>query len=129
MLTGLDVTYNAVHRAIWDSFSANRRSDRVPLNFKILPGDHEYPKCRSKVRINAKSYLRFGSAEVYLNRIPMFYCTVICLFILKQVRNPCDCFCLNFSKMKNENLDFYTLIGLLVLIRITSTNFHALSRS
>ncbi|XP_071849056.1 trafficking protein particle complex subunit 11-like isoform X2 [Apostichopus japonicus] len=48
VLTGLDVTYNAVHRAIWDSFSANRRSDRVPLNFKILPGDHEYPKCRSK---------------------------------------------------------------------------------
>lgn len=50
-LTGLDVTYNAVHRAIWDSFSANRRPDRVPLNFKILPGDHEYPKCRSKVCI------------------------------------------------------------------------------
>ena len=49
VLCGLDVTYNAVHRAIWDSFSANRRPDRVPLNFKTLPGDHEYPKCRSKV--------------------------------------------------------------------------------
>lgn len=48
VLTGLDITYNAIHRAIWDSFSANRRADRVPLNFKILPGDHEYPKCRSK---------------------------------------------------------------------------------
>lgn len=50
-LTGLDVVYNAVHRAIWDAFCANRRADRVPISFKVLPGDHEYPKCRTKVRI------------------------------------------------------------------------------
>lgn len=49
-LTGLDVVYNAVHRAIWDAFCANRRADRVPISFKVLPGDHEYPKCRTKVR-------------------------------------------------------------------------------
>lgn len=48
-LTGLDVIYNAVHRAVWDAFCANRRADRVPISFKVLPGDHEYPKCRSKV--------------------------------------------------------------------------------
>lgn len=48
-LTGLDVVYNAVHRAVWDAFCANRRADRVPISFKVLPGDHEYPKCRSKV--------------------------------------------------------------------------------
>lgn len=48
-LTGLDVVYNAVHRAIWDAFCANRRADRVPISFKVLPGDHEYPKCRTKV--------------------------------------------------------------------------------
>ncbi|XP_018421175.1 PREDICTED: trafficking protein particle complex subunit 11 [Nanorana parkeri] len=47
-LTGLDVTYNAIHRAIWDAFCANRRADRVPISFKVLPGDHEYPKCRTK---------------------------------------------------------------------------------
>lgn len=56
VLTGLDVTYNAIHRAIWDSFSANRRPDRVPLNFKTLPADHEYPKCRSKVRIMSPNF-------------------------------------------------------------------------
>lgn len=49
-LTGLDVLYNAVHRAIWDAFCANRRADRVPISFKVLPGDQEYPKCRTKVR-------------------------------------------------------------------------------
>lgn len=48
-LTGLDVIYNAVHRAVWDAFCANRRADRVPISFKVLPGDHEYPKCRPKV--------------------------------------------------------------------------------
>lgn len=48
-LTGLDVVYNAVHRAVWDAFCANRRADRVPISFKVLPGDHEYPKCRVKV--------------------------------------------------------------------------------
>ncbi|XP_072035114.1 trafficking protein particle complex subunit 11-like [Amphiura filiformis] len=60
VLTGLDITYNAVHRAIWDSFSANRRPDRVPLNFKILPGDHEYPKCRSKQRTSYEWYIPKG---------------------------------------------------------------------
>lgn len=52
-LTGLDVVYNAVHRAVWDAFCANRRADRVPISFKVLPGDHEYPKCRTKVESGA----------------------------------------------------------------------------
>lgn len=46
-LTGLDITYNAIHKLIWDSFYNNRRSDRVPLQFKVFAGDHEYPKCRT----------------------------------------------------------------------------------
>ncbi|XP_071790310.1 trafficking protein particle complex subunit 11-like [Asterias amurensis] len=60
VLTGLDATYNAVHRAIWDSFSANRRPDRVPLYFKALPADHEYPKCRSKQRTSYEWYIPKG---------------------------------------------------------------------
>lgn len=47
VLTGLDVTYNAIHKLIWDSFCNNRRPDRVPLQFKVFSGDHEYPKCRT----------------------------------------------------------------------------------
>ena len=53
VLTGLDTTYNAVHKAIWDSFCNNRRPERLPLHFTVQGVDHEYPKCRSKVRINA----------------------------------------------------------------------------
>jgi hypothetical protein len=49
VLTGLDLVYNAVHKAIWDSFYNNRRSDRVPLKFTSYGVDHEYPKRRSKV--------------------------------------------------------------------------------
>lgn len=56
-LTGLDVVYNAVHRAIWDAFCANRRADRVPISFKVLPGDHEYPKCRTKVSIAELNFI------------------------------------------------------------------------
>ena len=51
-LTGLDTTYNAVHKAIWDSFCNNRRADRLPLNFKVFSIDHEYPKCKAKVQGN-----------------------------------------------------------------------------
>ncbi|XP_071508821.1 trafficking protein particle complex subunit 11-like [Diadema antillarum] len=75
VLTGLDVTYNAVHRAIWDSFGANRRPERVPLNFKTLPADHEYPKCRSKQRTSYEWYipkgiLKTGWMRKHLEEIP-----------------------------------------------------------
>ena len=59
-LTGLDVTYNAVHRAIWDAFCANRRADRVPISFKVLAGDHEYPKCRTKVGRTVRLLIQMG---------------------------------------------------------------------
>ena len=49
ILTGLDITYNAIHKTIWDSFSNNKKQDRVPIKFRILGADHEYPKCRPKV--------------------------------------------------------------------------------
>uniref|UniRef100_A0A1A8LG96 Trafficking protein particle complex subunit 11 n=1 Tax=Nothobranchius pienaari TaxID=704102 RepID=A0A1A8LG96_9TELE len=73
-LTGLDVVFNAVHRAIWDAFCANRRADRVPISFKVLPGDHEYPKCRSK-RTSYEWYipkgiLKTGWMNKHLNLVP-----------------------------------------------------------
>ncbi|XP_069796522.1 trafficking protein particle complex subunit 11 isoform X3 [Narcine bancroftii] len=73
-LTGLDVTYNAVHRAIWDAFCANRRADRVPISFKVLPGDHEYPKCRQKRSAYdwyiPKGILKTGWMNKHLNLVP-----------------------------------------------------------
>ncbi|RXM30934.1 Trafficking protein particle complex subunit 11 [Acipenser ruthenus] len=73
-LTGLDMVYNAVHRAIWDAFCANRRADRVPISFKVLPGDHEYPKCRTK-RTSYEWYipkgiLKTGWMNKHLNLVP-----------------------------------------------------------
>ncbi|XP_069487577.1 trafficking protein particle complex subunit 11 [Ambystoma mexicanum] len=73
-LTGLDVTYNAIHRAIWDAFCANRRADRVPISFKVLPGDHEFPKCRQK-RTSYEWYipkgiLKTGWMNKHLNLVP-----------------------------------------------------------
>ncbi|XP_030047372.1 trafficking protein particle complex subunit 11 [Microcaecilia unicolor] len=73
-LTGLDVTFNAIHRAIWDAFCVNRRADRVPISFKVLPGDHEYPKCRSK-RTSYEWYipkgiLKTGWMNKHLNLVP-----------------------------------------------------------
>uniref|UniRef100_A0A673LBG3 Trafficking protein particle complex subunit 11 n=1 Tax=Sinocyclocheilus rhinocerous TaxID=307959 RepID=A0A673LBG3_9TELE len=73
-LTGLDVLYNAIHRAIWDAFCANRRADRVPISFKIIPGDHEYPKCRAK-RTSYEWYipkgiLKTGWMNKHLNLVP-----------------------------------------------------------
>ncbi|CAH2300402.1 trafficking particle complex subunit 11 [Pelobates cultripes] len=73
-LTGLDVTFNAIHRAIWDAFCANRRADRVPISFKVLPGDHEYPKCRTK-RTSYEWYIPKGILKTswmnkHLNLVP-----------------------------------------------------------
>uniref|UniRef100_A0A8C1SGJ1 Trafficking protein particle complex subunit 11 n=1 Tax=Cyprinus carpio TaxID=7962 RepID=A0A8C1SGJ1_CYPCA len=73
-LTGLDVVYNAIHRAIWDAFCANRRADRVPISFKVLPGDNEYPKCRTK-RTSYEWYipkgiLKTGWMNKHLNLVP-----------------------------------------------------------
>ncbi|XP_055034495.2 trafficking protein particle complex subunit 11 isoform X2 [Misgurnus anguillicaudatus] len=73
-LTGLDVVYNAIHRAIWDAFCVNRRADRVPISFKVLAGDHEYPKCRTKRTsyewYMPKGILKTGWMNKHLNLVP-----------------------------------------------------------
>ncbi|XP_022802428.1 trafficking protein particle complex subunit 11-like [Stylophora pistillata] len=47
-LMGLDVSQKPLHKAIWESFSVNRHPERVPLSFRLLPIDHEFPKAKSK---------------------------------------------------------------------------------
>ena len=46
VLTGLDVKHNAVHKEIWDGFNARTNQK---FRYKLLDGDHEYPKCKNKV--------------------------------------------------------------------------------
>lgn len=50
-LMGLDINQKTLHKAIWESFSVNRHPERVPLSFRLLPIDHEFPKAKSKVRV------------------------------------------------------------------------------
>uniref|UniRef100_A0A8C3UZW0 Trafficking protein particle complex subunit 11 n=1 Tax=Catharus ustulatus TaxID=91951 RepID=A0A8C3UZW0_CATUS len=51
-----------------------RSADRVPISFKVLPGDHEYPKCRTK-RTSYEWYipkgiLKTGWMNKHLNLVP-----------------------------------------------------------
>lgn len=45
VLTGLDVKHNAIHNEIWDGFNARTNQK---FRYKLLDGDHEYPKCKNK---------------------------------------------------------------------------------
>ncbi|KAI8419698.1 hypothetical protein MSG28_008386 [Choristoneura fumiferana] len=45
-LSGLDAVNNAVHRAVWEAFSA-RRADRT-VRFKLLPNTFEFPVVKPK---------------------------------------------------------------------------------
>ncbi|KAM7429463.1 Trafficking protein particle complex subunit 11 [Porites harrisoni] len=47
-LIGLDIHNKPLHKAIWESFSVNRHPERVPLSFRLLSIDHEFPKAKSK---------------------------------------------------------------------------------
>ncbi|XP_046841121.1 trafficking protein particle complex subunit 11-like [Xenia sp. Carnegie-2017] len=58
-LSGLDVSGNTAHLKIWETFTQNRQSDRIPLVFSLVETDHEYPKCKTK-RTNYDWYLPKG---------------------------------------------------------------------
>jgi hypothetical protein len=47
VLTGLEIKHNAVHKEIWDGFNARSHSK---YRYKLLDGDHEYPKSKNKVK-------------------------------------------------------------------------------
>lgn len=46
-LAGLDSQNNAMHRSIWDTFTVNRRQEKV-LNIQLIPGDAEFPRKKPK---------------------------------------------------------------------------------
>ncbi|XP_032519488.2 trafficking protein particle complex subunit 11 [Danaus plexippus] len=47
-LSGLDTVNNAIHKAIWDAFSNNRRPDRAAVRFKLLNNTFEFPVVKPK---------------------------------------------------------------------------------
>lgn len=71
-LIGLDINHKPLHKAIWESFSVSRHPERVPLSFRLLPIDHEFPKAKSKVNCGLISstcfslHLFYGDFQLYL---------------------------------------------------------------
>lgn len=47
-ISGLDTLNNAIHKAIWETFSSNRRVERAPVFFKLISNAHEFPVCKPK---------------------------------------------------------------------------------
>ena len=72
-LIGLDIHNKPLHKAIWESFSVNRHPERVPLSFRLLSIDHEFPKAKSKV----------GGIWLLPTR-RIFYCTGFVLKVFNQ---------------------------------------------
>ncbi|XP_023290786.1 trafficking protein particle complex subunit 11 isoform X2 [Orussus abietinus] len=71
---GLDITSNPVHRSIWDAFSNNRRTDGVPVRFKLLNDNHAFPMVKPK-RNSYEWYIPKGILKrnwmpKYLHEIP-----------------------------------------------------------
>lgn len=48
-VSGLDIVNNEVHKSIWTSFTVQRRSDRLALNFKLIAADYAFPTAKVKV--------------------------------------------------------------------------------
>ena len=81
VLTGLNITHNAIHQTVWDAFVNNRGQNRVPIKIACLPGDHSYPK-KKTARTSYDWYIPKGLLkskwmDKHLNRVP----AVVAIFI------------------------------------------------
>lgn len=50
LFTGLDVANNTAHSVIFQAFTQNRGSDRLPLNIAILSAEHSFYAKKKFVR-------------------------------------------------------------------------------
>lgn len=73
-IAGLDTINNAVHKSIWDVFGNNRRPDRAPVHFKLIPNDHKFPVIKPKRNSYEwyipKGVLKKNWLNKHLNLIP-----------------------------------------------------------
>ena len=70
-LSGLDITNNVAHSRIWESFTSNRLHDRISLTFKLVPFDHQFPKCKPKVIIFNLCCMLRRLFERFMSRIQL----------------------------------------------------------
>ncbi|KAI4461549.1 hypothetical protein MML48_5g00016715 [Holotrichia oblita] len=73
-ISGLDTLNNAVHKAVWDTFTSNRRVERAHVQFKLIDNAHEFPVVKPK-RNSYEWYIPKGILKrnwmtKHLNEIP-----------------------------------------------------------
>lgn len=73
-LSGLDTINNAIHKAIWDTFSSTRKTERSAIAFKLIDNAHEFPVVKPKRNSYEwyipKGILKRNWMNKYLNEIP-----------------------------------------------------------
>lgn len=73
-LSGLDTLNNAVHKAVWDTFTGNRRVERGQVQFKLIDNAHEFPIVKPKRNSYEwyipKGILKRNWMRKHLNEIP-----------------------------------------------------------
>ena len=88
-LVGLEVNHNAMHRSIWDTFTVNRRQEKV-LNIQLLPGDAEFPKKKNKqVCFHAFYYFTYKNIIFWeyiksygkLSSLALQVCMYVCMYV------------------------------------------------
>ncbi|MPC90247.1 Trafficking protein particle complex subunit 11 [Portunus trituberculatus] len=47
-MLGLDISNKTTHKAVWEAFALNRRTDRTPLHFCHLNNDFQMPPMKQK---------------------------------------------------------------------------------
>lgn len=73
-MMGLDVKNKATHKAVWEAFVMNRRTDRTPLYFRLLSIDFQMPPMKPKRQSYEwyipKGILKSNWISKYLYKVP-----------------------------------------------------------
>ncbi|CAL4110444.1 unnamed protein product, partial [Meganyctiphanes norvegica] len=74
LFSGLKINEKATHKAVWEAFALNRRADRTPLNFILLPDNFQPPEKKQKRQSYEwyipKGILKSNWMNKYLNLVP-----------------------------------------------------------
>lgn len=73
-MMGLDIQNKATHKAVWEAFAMNRRTDRTPLHFRLLSVDFQMPSMKPKRQsyewYTPKGILKSNWISKYLYKVP-----------------------------------------------------------
>lgn len=95
-MLGLDISNKATHKAVWEAFALNRRTDRTPLHFCHLNNDFQMPPMKQK-RQSYEWYIPKGILKS--NWIPKYLYHVPALVVLFYDLDWND---ISWTEKKNE---------------------------